>query len=116
MNVLANFHKKSNKIEISDNHYFATCCIDRYEQLLGLPDTLDPKGKGGRLPFLFTMLASDGKNGNLPIRWTMLLKSMNSDFYADMDGIIKNINPNTGKLENGFTPQFVVLPIERRTA
>jgi hypothetical protein len=116
MNVLANFHKKENNIKISNNHDLATWCVDRYEQLLGLPDTLDPEGEGGRLPLIITMLASDGCNGNLPIRWTMLLKSMNSDFYADMSGIFDNFNPNTGKLENGFEPQFCVLPMHRRTA
>ena len=116
MNVLANFHKKENNIEISDNHAFATWCIDRYEELLGLPDSLDPEGEGGRLSLLWTMLASDGKNGNMPIRWTMLHASMNSDFFADMDGIINNYNPDTGKLENGFEPKFCVLPMDRRSA
>lgn len=45
-------------------------------------------------------------NSGNPLRLQELLDADDYEFKHDVDGIVKNINRRTGKLENFFVPRF----------
>ena len=63
---------------------------------------------GNPLSFHMDLAAANGANGNPDLDLDKLAAFDDVDFLHDVAGIVNNMNRDTGKLGNGFTPRCAV--------
>ncbi len=85
------------EVEFSPNFELAANVADRAENMGFVTD---------RTSLIMDIMAADGENGNNPIDFDRWLDSDNGNFMHDLGGIHRNLNRETGMLDNCFLPRF----------
>lgn len=77
----------------------------QYRQITDISKRADALLGGNKIDRVTLEMDMEAVSEHTPIDFGKLLKCPKADFIHDICGIQKNINRNTGKLENCFSPR-----------